>query len=239
MLYDEAAARANVRNREGRRVFFLGKRDTLTPSARDWLRAQRVEILPAEQARITAYALPDGGTTGEKPEHMTHLRGNILVPKTAPIIAFRGAMDTLQAEILLAQLSVAPETARKLEDILTLARNILRWEVMQEPAVCDTLCGLTTQQQRSHSHFPQEYYGVAHFMPSKQDGAGLLQINRARCAARSAELAAARAFCNDDGCERPDIMMLLNRMSSMLYILMIELKAKGGHHGPISSAKPG
>lgn len=231
MLYDEAAVRANIRNREGKRVFFLGKRDTITPSARDWLRAQRIEIRPAEQARITEYALPDGGTTEEKPEHMTHLRGNFLVPKTSAIIAFRGAMDTLQAEILLAQLSVAPEIGRKLEEILTLARNILRWEVMQEPAHCDTLCGLTLQQQRLHSHFPQEHYGIAHFMPSVLDGAGLLQLNRARCAARSAELAAARAFCSQDGCQRTDILMLLNRMSSMLYILMIEEKVKGGHNG--------
>lgn len=239
MLYDEAAVRANIRNRDGKRVFFLDKRDTLTPLARDWLRSQRIDIRPAEQARITEYALPGGGTTDEKPEHMTHLRGNILVPKTDPIIAFRGSMDTLQSEILLAQLSVAPETARKLEDILTLARNILRWEVMQETAQCDTLCGLTLQQQRSHSHFPQEHYGIAHFMPSMQDGSGLLQINRARCAARSAELAAARAFSTPDGCARPDILILLNRMSSMLYILMIELKAKGGRHGPRSSSNPG
>ena len=239
MLYDEASVRANIRNRDGKRVFFLGSQDKLTPSARDWLRTQRVEIRPAEQARITEYALPDGGTTAHKPEHMTHLRGNILVPKTAPIIAFRGAMDTLQAEILLAQLAVAPEIRRKLEQILTLARNILRWEVMQEPAVCETLCGLTPQQQRSHSHFPQEHYGVAHFMPSQEDGAGLLQLNRARCAARSAELAAARAFCTEEGCQRPDLLLLLNRMSSMLYILMIELKAKGEQHGPNASSKPG
>lgn len=239
MLYDEAAVRANVRNRDGRRVFFLGKRDQLTPSARDWLRAQRVEIRPAEEARITEYALPNGENVAEKPEHMTHLRGNILVPKTSPIIAFRGAMDTLQAEILLAQLSVAPEMERKLEEILTLSRNILRWEVMQEPAVCQQLCGLTPQQQRHHSHFPQEHYGIAHFMPSRQDGMALLQINRARCAARNAELAAAHAFCSEDSCQRPDILLLLNRMSSMLYILMIQLKAKGERHGPYSSANPG
>ena len=227
MLYNEVAVKANIRNRDGKRVFFLGQRDKLTPSARDWLRAQRVEILPAADAKIKEFSLSDGGTAMEKAEHMTHLRGNILVPKTDPIIAFRGAMDTLQAEILLAQLSVAPETRRKLEDVLLLARNILRWEVMEEAAVCDTLCGLTPAQLRSHSHFPQEYYGVAHFMPSVQDGPAILQLNRARCAARSAELAAVRAFCKADGSiDREDILLVLNRMSSMLYILMIQIKAK-------------
>lgn len=227
MLYDEVAVKANIRNRDGKRVFFLGQKDKLTPSARDWLRAQRVEIRPATEAKIKEYALSDGGTATEKAEHMTHLRGNILVPKTAPIIAFRGAMDTLQAEILLAQLAVAPDIRRKLEEVLLLARNILRWEVMEEAAVCESLCGFTPEQLRHHSHFPQEHYGVAHFMPSAQDGAAILQLNRARCATRSAELAAAQAFCKADGsCERLDILLLLNRMSSMLYILMIQLKAK-------------
>ena len=235
MLYDEAAVKANIRNRDGKRVFFLGQKDTLPPSARDWLRAQRVEIRPAASAKIEQYVLAGGDTIREKPEHMTHLRGNILVPKTNPIIAFRGAMDTLQAEILLAQLAVAPEISRKLEEVLCLARNILRWDVMEEAAVCDRLCGLTPEQLRHHSHFPQEHYGIAHFMPSVQDGAAILQLNKARCAARSAELAGVRAFCSTNGvCERADILLLLNRISSMLYILMIQLKVKkqqGDGHG--------
>ena len=226
MLYDETAVRANIRNRNGKRVFFLGTKDNLTPSARDWLQSQRIEILPASQAKIEKYQLLNGDATEEKAEHMTHLRGNILVPKTHPIIAFRGAMDTLQAEILLAQLQVAPTFQRKLEEILTLARNILRWEVMEETASADIICGLTLQQQRSHSHHPQQYYGQPHFMPSHADGPALLQLNRARCAARNAELAAVHAFCDKNGvCSRSDILLLLNRMSSILYILMIQIKA--------------
>lgn len=240
MLYDQVSVRANIRNREGRRVFFLGKGDSLTPTARDWLQAQRIEILPAEQAKIRQYALPDGATSEKKPEEMTHLRGNILVPKTSPIIAFRGAIDSLQAEILWAQLSVAPDMRRKLEEILLLARNILRWEVMQEPAVCQTLCGLTEEQLHQRSHLPQQYYGIAHFMPSWEDGAAILALNRVRCKVRNAELAAARAFCPPEGgCERGDILLLLNRMSSMIYVLMIELKAKGGRHGTRTSEGPG
>ena len=232
MLYDVTAVKANIRNRDGKRVFFLEQKDTLTPSARDWLRSERIEILPATAAKILEYSLEDGGTTTEKPEHMTHLRGNILIPKSHPIIAFRGAMDTLEAEILLAQLSVAPKLRQSLEEILTLARNILRWEVMEEPATADTLCGLTPQQLRSHSHFPQNYYGQPHFMPSCADGISILHLNKVRCAVRNAELAAVRAFYGDNGsCLRPDILILLNRMSSMVYILMIRQKAakhKGG-----------
>lgn len=237
MLYSEENVKANIRNRDGKRVFFLGVGDTMTPSARDWLLQQRIDILPATQAKISQYQLPNGETSEEKPEHMTHLRGNILVPKTSPIIAFRGAMDTLQAELLLAQLAVDTPMRSKVEEILTLARNILRWEVMEEPAQLDTLCGLTPDQQRLRSHRPQDFYGQPHFMPSYRDGVAILQLNRARCAARNAELTAARAFEDETaGCLRPDILQLLNRMSSMIYILMIQLKAaqqKGDRHGPI------
>lgn len=226
MLYDEIAVKANIRNQNGKRVFYLGKRNQLTPSARDWLRSQRIEILPEPSAEARNYILPNGSNTQEKPEHMTHLRGNILVPKTDPIIVFRGEMDTLQGEILLAQLVVAPKLQRKLEEILALARNILRWDVMQEPAVMDKLCGLTPQQLRSYSHFPQEHLGHPHFMPSWQDGPEILWLNRVRCAVRRAELAAARAFQQDGkDCIRPDILLVLNRMSSMVYILMVEAKA--------------
>jgi ethanolamine utilization cobalamin adenosyltransferase len=222
MLYTEEAVRANIRNRDGQRVFFLGKGDTLTPGARDYLRRERIAIRSGEEAKIEVYHLQGGGYLTEKPEHMTHLRGDILVPKTHPVIALRGAMDTLQAELLLSQLA-APELQRELGEILSLARQILSREVMEEPLEEATLCGLTEAEQRKHSHLPQKYYGQPHFMPEVTDGAAILQLNRARCAARAAELACARAF--PDGA-RPDIQKALNRMSSMIYILMIRLKAK-------------
>ena len=232
MLYDETAVKGNIRNRDGKRIFFLDRKDTLTPSARDWLRSQRIDIRPASEAKISEYTLPGGDTTTEKPEQMTHLRGNILVPKTHPIIAYRGEIDCLQAEILQAQLLVAPKMRQQLEEILTLTRNLIRWEVMQEPAEIETLCGLTPQQLRAHSHYPQNHYGQAHFMPSWTDGPAMLQLNKVRCVARRAELAAVRAFYQEDGsCQREDILLLLNRISSMIYILMIQLKAakrKGG-----------
>ena len=186
MLYDETAVKANIRNRDGKRVFFLGKEDRLTPSARDWLSKERIAILPGEQARITRYRLLGGGFCEEKPEHMTHLYGDVLVNKTHPRIAFRGKVDLLEAELILCKLKTG---IPGLQDIRALARRLIRCDVMGEPVPEGRLCSLTEEEQRKRSHFPQEYYGVAHFMPSKQDGAGLLQLNRARCAARSAELA--------------------------------------------------
>lgn len=219
MLYSAKHVEANIRNRDGKRVFFLGHGDTLSPSARDFLTRERIEILPAEQASISEYQLENGAVFLEKPEHYTHLRGNILVPKDHPVIAFRGAMDSLQATLLLAQLH-CPDQRQRLAEVLRLARNIIRWEVLQEPAQVDKLCGLTPAQLRSHSHDPKTHYGIPHFMPECTDGQAILQLNACRCAARQAELAAARAF----GDQRSDLLQALNRMSSALYILMIQAK---------------
>lgn len=226
MLWDEQAVRANIRNRDGKRVYYLGKGDQLTSTARDFLRRERIEILPGSQARPERYRLLSGGYAEEKPEHMTHLNGEVLVPKTHPRIRFRGKMDTLEAELILCQLVPgAPEGA--LGEILDLSRKILRCDVLEEPLRQDTLCGLTQAEQRERSHMPQDYYGQPHFMPQASDGSVIAGLNRARCFAREAELAAVEAFSNREGnLLREDIPKALNRMSSMLYLLMIQEKAK-------------
>jgi hypothetical protein len=226
MLWDEQAVRANIRNRDGKRVYYLGKGDQLTSTARDFLRRERIEILPGSQARPERYRLLSGGYAEEKPEHMTHLNGEVLVPKTHPRIRFRGKMDTLEAELILCQLVPgAPEGA--LGEILDLSRKILRCDVLEEPLRQDTLCGLTQDEQRGRSHMPQNYYGQPHFMPQASDGPVIAGLNRARCFAREAELTAVEAFSNREGnLIREDIPKALNRMSSMLYLLMIQEKAK-------------
>lgn len=226
MLWDEQAVRANIRNRDGKRVYYLGKGDQLTSTARDYLRRERIEILPGSQARPERYRLLSGGYVEEKPEHMTHLNGEVLVLKTHPRIRFRGKMDTLEAELILCQLVPgAPEGA--LGEILDLSRKILRCDVLEEPLRQDTLCGLTQAEQRERSHMPQDYYGQPHFMPQASDGPVIAGLNRARCFAREAELAAVEAFSDREGnLLREDIPKALNRMSSMLYLLMIQEKAK-------------
>lgn len=232
MLYTEEMARANIRNREGKRVFFLGRGDTLTPGARDYLSRERIEILPGEQAKIQQYRLLNGAVLEEKPEQMTHLHGNVLVDKTHPRIALRGAMDSLEGELMLCQLKCA-EWRKELGEILALSRMLIRCEVMEEPVPEGKLCGLTEAEQRKHSHRPQDFYGQTHFMPEYTDGEAVLLLNQCRCAARNAELAAARAFIRNDGtAERQDILKALNRISSMIYILMIREKSKNHRREP-------
>ena len=226
MLYALEAVRDNIRNRDGSRVFYLGKGDQLTSSARDWLQRERIPILPGEQAKPERYRLLGGGWLEEKPEHMTHLNAEYLVPKDHPRIRFRGKLDTLEALLIQCQLEV-PEAAGQVGEILALARQIIACDVLGRPLQWQTLCGLTEQEQRKRSHFPQEFYNQPHFMPGAEDGVRIAALNRARCAAREAELAAVTAFRDPEGNPtRMDILRAMNRMSSMLYILMIEQKAK-------------
>ncbi|MFR2041895.1 MAG: hypothetical protein ACLS4A_02820 [Oscillospiraceae bacterium] len=101
--------------------------------------------------------------------------------------------------------------------------------MLDEPLQWDRLCGLTEDEQRKRSHFPQDYYGQPHFMPSAADGEAIVRLNRARCAAREAELAAVTAFRDREGNPtRVDILRAMNRMSSMLYLLMIQKRADAG-----------
>jgi len=226
MLYDLEAVKANIRNREGKRVFFLAKGDQMTSEGRDFLNRERIEIRPGESAAIREYRLLNGGVMTEKPEYMTHLCGDILVSKNHPRIAFRGAVDTLEAEILLCQ-EASPHLHGPLQEILELTRKLIRWEVMEEKAEETLLCGMTPEELRKRSHFPQNFYGQPHFMPAVSDGLTVLRLNRARCAARHAELCGVAAFVNAEGqTTRGDLLQVLNRLSSILYILMIQEKAK-------------
>ena len=225
MLYDRKAVQENIRNQEGKRVFYLGKGHQLTSDARDWLTGERIPVLPGETAKPDGYRLLRGGTMKEKPEHMTHLHGNVLVEKTHPRIVFRGGIDSLEAALLLAAAEAEGNIRTQLLEALAYTRYLLGQEVLEQPVVCKALGGMDEQQLRERSHRPQDFYGKPHFMPEPEDGKTMLLVNMARCKAREAELLAVRAFQNKEGLpERPDLLQALNRLSSFLYLIMIQLK---------------
>ena len=63
MLYDRKAVQENLRNKDGKRVFYLGKGHQLTSDARDWLSQERIPILPAESAKPDGYRLQNGAVS--------------------------------------------------------------------------------------------------------------------------------------------------------------------------------
>lgn len=208
----------------------------LTPGARDYLRRHQVEVVYPQgkagegEAPAPRYQTLFGAVLSEKPEHMTHLRGNLLVFKDHPRIAFRGRIDALEAELLLAQHAAAEEglhgLAEELEEVLTFVRRFIRFDVLEEPVGEVRLCGYGPDELREHSHYPEQYYGQGHFLPHYTDGPALLALNKVRTAVRQTELAAYAAFRGDGGgVTRPDILLGLNRLSSLLWIMMIKRKA--------------
>ena len=206
-------------------MFYLGKGHQLTSDARDWLSRERIPILPAEQAKPEQYRLLNGAVLTEKPEHMTHLNAEFLVSKTHPRIAFRGAVDSLEAALLLAAAEAEGSIRTQLAEALAYTRYLLGQEVLGEPIVCKALGGMDEKQLRQRSHRPQDFYGKPHFMPSPEDGKVLLLVNSARCKAREAELMAVRAFADKEGLPtRLDLLQALNRLSSFLYLVKIQMK---------------
>ena len=212
------------------------REDVLTPSARSWLREHRVEVVypqgRGEEGPEGAgkYRTLFGAVLHEKPEHMTHLKGNLLVFKDHPRIAFRGMIDLLEGEIALCQQVCVregvPALAEELEEVLDFVRRFIRFDVLEEPVGEVKLCGLTPAELRERSHYPEKYYGQGHFLIRYTDSPAILAVNKVRTVVRQTELAAYRAFRDENGgVTRGDIILGLNRLSSLMWIMMIKLKA--------------
>lgn len=229
-LYTQEAVRASIRNRDGKRVFYLGNTDKLTDAARDFLRDNQIPILPSSEAKPASFRTLFGGELSAKPEHMTHLNSNILVCKNHPRIRFRGMIDTLEAELLLAQRQAREEgyaqLVPELQEILDFVRELIRCDVLEEPVKEILLCGLSADALRQQSHDPMKFYGQPHFMPDCKDSRTLLALNKVRTSVRAAELACYDAFRDFEGRPtREDLILAANRLSSLVWILMIRLKA--------------
>lgn len=232
----------------GERVLRLRDGDILTPAARDFAKAYdfRIETVAGNHPyrEMSRTPIPTGGGwrfvdlqgTGyaEKPEHMTHLRGNVLVPKDHPRIALRGKLDSFQAKVIEAQIAAGDEgrdgVIANLQDVLAFAQDILASEVTELPFERDTLLGMRDDELRAVSHNPLKYYGSGHLMPDYRMGRTVAALNSLRTLARETELAAMRAFATDaDEPQRPDLIRALNRLSSVVYILICRIQ--GGYYG--------
>ncbi|HJB79615.1 ATP-binding protein [uncultured Flavonifractor sp.] len=217
----------------------VGRDQKLTPGARDWLAAHKIQaVFPAgrdDPAAPTAakYRTLFGATLNEKPEHMTHLKGNILVRKDHPRIAFRGMVDALEGELMLAQQASReyPALVKELGEALDLVRRLIRCDVLDEPVGELRLSGYDAGQLREYSHYPDKYLGQPHFLPAYTDGPALLAVNKVRTLVRQTELSAYAAFKDVEGnVTRGDIILALNRLSSLMWIMMIKLKAGQYEH---------
>ena len=174
----------------------------LTPAAKDFVKEHGITIVygceedgcrqplpaarPARNGSMPVSRIPEGRSgspvyvdeTGkvldEKPEDMTHLHGNVLVPKTHPQIAFRGMLDSLEARIISLQQMAAADGLHDLTDglgeVLDFVRQILSAEVRGAAVPEISLLGMGSEDLRYESHHIKEVYGIPHPMPDYHMG---------------------------------------------------------------------
>ena len=190
-----------------------------------------VELPKAERVKPKFVDYESGAYYFEKPEHMTHLYGNVLVGKDHKRIVFRGKLDSLQSLFVLNQ-SILAEAGGKekliedLEDILGSLREMMRCDAMEEPFRMEYIIGLSHEELRDHSHNPMKFYKVKQMvLPNYTLGKSYALLNQLRAAVRETEVAAASAFHNGKNYERSDIIEELNRMSSAMHIIMCKYLA--------------
>ena len=176
----------------------------------------------------------------EKPEAYTHLKGKSLVPKSHKRIKFRGQLDKLEALFIDSIIEIQSSGFQELVSDLTLifeyTKKIMRAEVLEEELPFIDFKGLSDKDIREYSHYPEKYFGVKHVSPDPRYGKIVAKLNLLRVQIRELEITAVETFFrgeaslnegnpNEDESKikgRADIILALNRMSSLLYITMCQ-----------------
>ena len=87
--------------------------------------------------------------------------------------------------------------------------------------VNDRIIGLTHEEIRERSHNPMKFYSIKQMvLPDYSFGKVYALLNELRTAVRETEVAAVRAFRRQTVYERRDIVETLNRLSSVMHIMM-------------------
>jgi ethanolamine utilization cobalamin adenosyltransferase len=228
--------------------YTLPEGSRLTPAAAQFLSERRISVHTdsssaknnqtqektfADAGSHTSFKTYEVSGIKEKPEQMTHLNGREMVYKNHPRIKFRGCIDTFEALLLKTIIEFEgagyQELGRDLRAVLEYVRQMLRAEVKNEPLAPISFHGWSADEIRERSHYPQKFFGVNHIVPSPAQGMFMAQLNYIRTQVRELELAAMDAFTiAPEVVEREDIIQGLNRLSSLLYIMMVQLIS--GHY---------
>lgn len=232
--------------------FELPKGTIITPSARSFLADKHIKLklvdkkeedeikntFPSHEEKMEEirkkistlkYRLLNGGYINYKPEHMTSLNGDILVNKDHKRIIFRGKLDSFESKILEVQSSLSQigyqKLAEDLQDVLDFVRKILKCEVLDSPVHEISILGMSEKEIREMSHHPKKYFNEGHFIPDYHMGYPMVLLNSLRSLTREVEIAAYQAFKKENGeIGQGDIILALNRLSSLFYVLMFKYK---------------
>jgi ethanolamine utilization cobalamin adenosyltransferase len=153
----------------------------------------------------------------------TCLRPGTDVPKTHPCIAFRGALDSFQADLLEAQILMADKSdeylLNALAEVLAFVRSLMSAEVCETPVIMPKLFGFTLDELHEQIRNTQKYFGIDHLLPVFNMGETIIRLNSLRTKAREVELLTEKTFSAGSENTRDDICYALNRLSSAVYWL--------------------
>lgn len=172
-----------------------------------------------------------GMAVERKPEGYTHLFDNqSLVPKSHPVVRFRGKLDLLQAHVLDAAAECRREghadVADELDEILAFLRKMLSAEVTGRPMPELSIAGFSAEELHQLSHDTKHYLNVGWVMPASSMGMSVAKLNLLRAYCREVELTALEVApaCDHLRAENKERLLYgLNRLSNAIYVLVCKL----------------
>lgn len=233
MLITESDVRKKYDDDNGLKEYFVPRDALITPAAKEFLLDRKIKVIYEKRESTEMKELAkgfydlNGRKYSQKPEHLTHLKGNTLVPKDHPRIVLRGKLDSLQSKIIETQLAAERHGKEKLleelQKILLFVRGLVRAEVMDEKVKEQQIAGMSFDDIHNRSHDPMKYYGFPHLMIDREMGEMAVALNTLRSETREVEIAAFKAFSlNNGNVSRMDIITSLNRLNSCFYIMIFE-----------------
>lgn len=228
-------------------IIKLPKGTILTPSARSFLNEKKINIEFVEENEKTTdekqYSLnkaqskkknatlndcqKDSDSTQAKSEYKTFLDENTIVSKDHKRIIFRGKLESLQSKIMEGQLILVANSklVEDLSNILDFVRMIFESEVTEEPIGEFELLGMNEMEIQKLAHHPKQYFGIDHFQPNYHMGKEMVVLNALRTTVREIEISAYQTFKKEDGrMNREDLLVALNRLSSLCSVMMLRCK---------------
>lgn len=172
-----------------------------------------------------------GAVYDKKPEFMTQLFGDNLVVKNHKRIVLRGKFDILQAEII--RYWKKYEKNKKLESdfaqVYRFVRDLFISEMTDMEFQERDVLGYDIDTLKDITHNTVKYFKTGHlFEINVSFDEMVIDINCLRALSRECEVAAVDAFYKEGKVERLDMLKALNRLSSILYLMM--LKANNGDY---------
>lgn len=161
-------------------------------------------------------------------EDKTILRGDEIVSKCDPRIELRGQIDSLLAQAVLncayAEHYGYTNVTLGAKDMVRVIRELMRAEATGKETQVRTILGMDFEELRDVSNNPREELGVQHYLPDENTDLMSAHLNILRTEIRRAE----RTACclEDDSKEMRAMRLVLNRLSSAAYILMLECRSE-------------